>query len=816
MGVCYSTPLDEENTDDEKDNVRLYDPENRAPADYQIESVIDSNQDSDGEVVISAPSNKNHPHHPVQAGTPDVDGHQSDPTETRGQGQKQENFGAPHVMPVNTAETGSALTSDYIEPEDVEVVKTGKKYEYNCFMESMVQSSIDEQGEKVYDSRIGRMVYVLGNNESVKGLEPIAVPATRIQESMGNWERKQNEVQQVFSLHPTEPTVVLNPNEQYEAMVPTHVALESNDFDGTNDYQMQIVSVKQSRKGYQYTKKVEANPIANEPAGIEVYDPMIGEMVQLLDDNAPLDGMEIIEDNAIMVPVNYEDIPATETVQNIRFWGTGNNRKKDCGCNSYIKKTYTQGKTLGIGGSCRVVECVKKETGKKFALKIMSRRNEHNAEQFAKEKNILQMLNHPNIMTFHEAHVDNQNFYIVSVLYEGGELFDRIADRLTETRVSKLVRTMLLTIQYCHSRNIVHRDLKPENFVFKTKAENSGIVLIDFGCAKQVVDDEKYEDLVGTPLYLAPESAVGYTYIRTGRVLKSSDIWSIGVTAYVMLTGRPPFNGQSNTEIYKNIIEKRLTFPPEAKLSRDFVEFCQLMLNKSPKRRLKLEAALEHRWVRGINTSNEKVSAEVIRVLQQFKQQSKLKKIIAKTQAVNMASHSLVKEQFDRLDKNCDGALDLNELSLLLMDAGYSKKQAYLEAAKMIQSADFNGSGEIEFNEFAQIWQRRLLSENDAYIHAVFSVLDEDNNGIIDARELGKVLKLTGDGDDKKIAQIIDEVDQDGDGVISWEEFRAAMLESGDFGGRGADIGQVLNENELPSNVEFVDLDRVNNLVCAS
>jgi len=243
-------------------------------------------------------------------------------------------------------------------------------------------------------------------------------------------------------------------------------------------------------------------------------------------------------------------------------------------------------------------------------------------------------------------------------------------------------------------------------------------------------------------------------------------------------------------------------------LSRDFVEFCQLMLNKSPKRRLKLEAALEHRWTRGINTSNEKVSAEVIRVLQQFKQQSKLKKIIAKTQAVNMASHSLVKEQFDRLDKNCDGALDLNELALLLMDAGYSKKQAYLEATKMIKTADFNGSGEIEFDEFAQIWQRRQLSVNDAYIHAVFSVLDEDDNGIIDAHELGEVLKLMGDSDDKKIAQIIDEVDQDGDGVISWEEFRAAMLESGDFDGKGADTGKVLNENELPSNVEFIDLDR--------
>jgi len=480
----------------------------------------------------------------------------------------------------------------------------------------------------------------------------------------------------------------------------------------------------------------------------------------------------------------------------------------------YIGKKYEQGVTLGKGGSCRVVVCTDKASGTKYALKIMSQREKMNCELFEKERDILQMLDHENIMTYIEHHVDTANYYIVSELYEGGELFDRIVDQnnpLTETRVSELVRTMLLAIQHCHSKNIVHRDIKPENFVFKSMDKDSDMVLIDFGCAKQVEDTTPYKDLVGTPYYLAPESAVGHKYIRTGLVLKSSDVWSIGVIAYVMLTGRPPFNGQTNTDIFQNIIKKPLKFPHKVKLSKNFIEFCQLMLKKSPKRRMKLDKALEHPWVQGKNTSNAKVAEDVIRVLRQFNQQSKLKKAITKTLATNMGSEpqKKIREQFDRLDKNGDGALDANELSLLLIDMGFTKNQAHSEATKIIESTDADDSGEIEFNEFAQIWQRKLLSVNDSYIHAVFSVLDEDGNGTIEAHELAKVLNMTGEENKDKIDELIKEVDTDGDGVISWQEFYNAMVENHDFGGKGANVGQELNENDLPANVGDVDLDGV-------
>jgi len=479
--------------------------------------------------------------------------------------------------------------------------------------------------------------------------------------------------------------------------------------------------------------------------------------------------------------------------------------------NGYIKARYTQGRTLGKGGSCRVVEATDQaDKTKKYALKIMSLRERMNQDLWQKEKTILKALGeHKNIIKFVEAHQDSTGYYILSELCEGGELFDRIVDKnnpITEKRASELVNTMLTAIKHCHDRNIVHRDLKPENFVFKTKAKDSDMVLIDFGCAKVVEDDKEYKDLVGTPYYLAPESAAGHKYIRTGKILKASDVWSIGVISYVIMTGRPPFNGHSNTEIFSSIIKKPLKFPVQVNLTKDFIDFCQHMLKKSPKRRMTLHKALDHRWVKGEAASDKAISEDVIRVLRQFNQQSKLKKKITKTLADHMGSEpqKKIREHFDRLDKNGDGALDASELALLLKDMGYSPSEAMVEAKKMISSSDNDASGEIEFDEFAQIWQRKLLTVNQSYIHAVFTVLDEDGSGEIEIDELAKVLDMDLDKNREELMEIIKEVDSDGNGKLNFQEFQQAMMEK-KSDRPNKPVGNHFDPNELPEHNTNID-----------
>jgi len=480
---------------------------------------------------------------------------------------------------------------------------------------------------------------------------------------------------------------------------------------------------------------------------------------------------------------------------------------------SYIKNKYTFGRILGKGGSCRVIMVTEKTSKSQFALKIMSVQSKVNRELYHKEQKILMLLDHPNIIKFVECHEGSKSFYIVTELLEGGELFDRIVDTnytITEKTASQYVKTMLLAIKHCHDKSIVHRDIKPENFVFKSKDPDSEMVLIDFGCAKVVEKKREYKDLLGTPYYLAPESAAGNRYVRTGEILMSSDLWAIGVITYVLMTGRPPFNGNSNSAIFKNIIRKPLRFPEKVALSKPFKKFCTAILKKSPKHRMKLEDALANPWVKGEKSSNQKISKDVLRVLRQFNRQSKFKKAICKVLATHMGEEprKKIKEHFNSLDKDNNSKLDAEELSHLLMEMGYTEIKAKEEAKVIIKSTDEDKSGFIEFHEFATVWQRKLLSTNEAYIHSVFSVFDTDGNGLIDATELGQVLNLTKEGDDVKIAEIIKEVDIDNDGKINFEEFRAAMVEMDDFGGSGAEVGFKLKEDEVhQTEKDYVDID---------
>merc|ERR1711920_21536 len=126
----------------------------------------------------------------------------------------------------------------------------------------------------------------------------------------------------------------------------------------------------------------------------------------------------------------------------------------------------------------------------------------------------------------------------------------------------------------------------------------------------------------------------------------------------------------------------------------------------------------------------------------------------------------------------------------------------------MIAQTDTNRSGFIELNEFLTIWQRKMLSINETYIHTVFSVLDTNSDGHIDPQELAQVLDMQNEGDDVKINEIIKEVDTDDDGLINFDEFRAAMLERNEFGGDGVEVGLKLEEEVIHQiEGEYVDID---------
>lgn len=284
--------------------------------------------------------------------------------------------------------------------------------------------------------------------------------------------------------------------------------------------------------------------------------------------------------------------------------------------NFWEQSGFVMDKMLGSGASCKVargklshkkISKHAKELKKKFenghicAIKEMKRKDEFNPASYVKEIAILHLLTgHPNLLVFENAYLDKTNYFIQTALLKGGELFDRIHDekRFNEETASRHICRILDAILWCHNRSIVHRDLKPENMVYAVKRGGpETLVLIDFGDAKYVEKNQTYEEFVGTAFYLPPE----IVRKRTGEEMKKSDVWSIGVIAYVLLTGRPPFWGTSNKEILKKIIKGKVQFPKSAKLSATAKHFVLNLVQKRIEKRFNVAFALDHPFIKNHN-----------------------------------------------------------------------------------------------------------------------------------------------------------------------------------------------------------------------
>jgi serine/threonine protein kinase len=195
---------------------------------------------------------------------------------------------------------------------------------------------------------------------------------------------------------------------------------------------------------------------------------------------------------------------------------------------------------------------------------------------------------------------DEDHVHIVTDMYSGGELFDRIVERTTSTgcldefEAARIIKSVLEAVLYLHKNGCVHRDIKPENLLFETKDAGSAIKLIDFGLSRlhNEARDAPMRNAVGTAYYMSPECI-------EGRYNKSTDIWSIGVITYILLAGYPPFNGSNDAEIYNatrrgNLIFEKKVWGGLSPMSRDFV---RRLLCKDTSLRSTAEEALQHPWI---------------------------------------------------------------------------------------------------------------------------------------------------------------------------------------------------------------------------
>jgi serine/threonine protein kinase len=268
-------------------------------------------------------------------------------------------------------------------------------------------------------------------------------------------------------------------------------------------------------------------------------------------------------------------------------------------------QAYDIREILGKGAFAVVRKCVHKETGVSYALKIIDKgkstpapRHRHSrAKSVMDEVEIMQSLDHPNIIRIHEVFNTTSKLFIIMELLTGGDLMDTLialhGQLIPEEESRQFVIQMVSALCYLHARDIVHRDLKPENILLT--AENSGLIkLTDFGMSR--VANNHMQTVCGTPMYLAPEALMSLQGSTDG-YSKSVDLWSLGIITYILLYGEPPFDDESDVPLLVQVQQGRVVFYDDVPVSPTAKDFVQRLLLKDPRDRMTMDQVLAHPWI---------------------------------------------------------------------------------------------------------------------------------------------------------------------------------------------------------------------------
>lgn len=264
----------------------------------------------------------------------------------------------------------------------------------------------------------------------------------------------------------------------------------------------------------------------------------------------------------------------------------------------YIKKpngevlirSYNKGRFLGRGGFARVYEFINIETKQVYAGKVIEKQSLTKArlrQKLLSEIKIHRSLDHENIVKFEHFFEDTENVYILLELCQNQTLSELLKrrKRLTEIETQCYLTQLILALKHLHKQKVIHRDIKLANLFLNEKLE---IRLGDFGLASKLeFEGERKRTICGTPNYIAPEildSSNGHSF--------EVDIWSLGVLAYTLLIGKPPFETQDIKTTYRRIKMSAYGFPDHVQVSNEAKSLISQILVIEPYLRPSLDEIL--------------------------------------------------------------------------------------------------------------------------------------------------------------------------------------------------------------------------------
>ena len=281
-------------------------------------------------------------------------------------------------------------------------------------------------------------------------------------------------------------------------------------------------------------------------------------------------------------------------------------RQDYCRSVQYVTPFSHQFSQIYQGDYCMVWESIHRQSGQRYATKVVDRRTLTPGEDIAvvKEVATLEQLGHEPVGTISciDFYQESTHYYIVTEYAQGGSLQSRLAQgkSLDEEDVKRLARSLLEGLQYLDSLDMVHRNLRPENILLYTpsfEGDEESTLIADFGTATHIPYFEgvrgKLVGKCGSSLYAAPEVQNKLEYDS------QADMWSLGVVLFQALSGSLPFIDKSKRSLLRKITRAEFIFDPRdwQHVSKSARRFISGLLRAKPYERMTAQQALKHSWL---------------------------------------------------------------------------------------------------------------------------------------------------------------------------------------------------------------------------
>lgn len=398
------------------------------------------------------------------------------------------------------------------------------------------------------------------------------------------------------------------------------------------------------------------------------------------------------------------------------------------------------------------------------------------------------LLHTQNIAKTHELFEDDKSFYIVQDLYKGGDLFDLVEQgTLSEYQTAMVVNSLLMSIGYFHKRNLCHRDLKPENILLEETNVFHSARIIDFGLARYTEPNKPFTEILGSLEYVSPQ-------VLKGSYGKKSDIWSVGVLAFVLLAGRTPFEGDDDMAIMEEIKKGEYEFSDATweTVSNECKAFIESVLAYEEVDRPAAAEALQHRWLQQMRKRHQKEHHDEIQddmqravdALETFKsRKSKLKQascVLLAAQFLQKSDRDHIDQVFRVLDRRCVGSLNADDLHFAYWFTditGDTRSDEYIE--RIVKEVNFSKTGSISYSEFAAVMMLEMNMVDEQRLEDVFDYFAGGKNDI-DWMDLERVLFPQSNKHEHDCRKIVAEATHDRSKVITFRDFKKVMLNGRD------------------------------------